>query len=92
MKQVNTFNVTVIAEVMILRTAGMGKFLNRHFKSGLVPEWVIKKLMQAPDKKNAGVQVAADFLKELSQFGDGVVLLALGWSEKVPEMLDLIDR
>ena len=38
MKQVNVFQVPVIAEVMILRTAGMGKFLNRHFRSGLVPE------------------------------------------------------
>jgi len=43
LKQVDTFNVPVIAEVMILRTAGMGQFLNRHLKSGLVPEWAIKK-------------------------------------------------
>jgi len=31
MKQANTFGTPVIAEVMILRTGGMAKFLNRHF-------------------------------------------------------------
>mgnify|MGYP000706475481 CR=1 FL=1 len=34
-KQVNSFGVPVIAEVMILRTAGMAQLLNRHLRSGL---------------------------------------------------------
>ncbi|NIV98933.1 methylenetetrahydrofolate reductase, partial [Candidatus Saccharibacteria bacterium] len=59
-KRVDTFNVPVIAEVMILRTAGMGRFLNRHLKSGLVPEWIIQKLAQAPDKQKASTEIFAD--------------------------------
>ena len=57
-----------------------------------IPQEFLKKMMEAPDKKNAGVLVAADFLQDLIQLGDGVVLLALGWSEKLPEILDLIER
>ena len=32
MKEGSPFGVPVIAEVMILRTAGMARFLNRHLK------------------------------------------------------------
>ena len=60
LKRVETFGVPVIAEVMILRTAGMARFLNRHLKSGLVPEWVIHKMDQAPDRLKASIEIFSD--------------------------------
>jgi len=59
-KQVKPFQIPVIAEVMILRTAGMARFINRHFKSGLVPDWVIKKLSEALDLEKASIDLFAD--------------------------------
>jgi len=53
----------VIAEVMILRTAGMAQFLNRHLKPGLVPDWIIKKLAKAKDRQNASIEIFADLVK-----------------------------
>jgi hypothetical protein len=50
MRQIGGFAVPVIAEVMLLRNAAMARFINRHFKPGLVPDWVIQKLDKAPDK------------------------------------------
>ena len=88
MNQVGTFNVPVIAEVMILRTAGMGKFLNRHFKSGLVPEWVIKKLMQAPDKTKASIELFADTINSLKDLCQGVHIITLGGEEKLGQYLN----
>lgn len=88
MNQVGTFNVPVIAEVMILRTAGMGKFLNRHFKSGLVPEWVIKKLMQAPDKTKASIELFADTINSLKDLCQGVHIITIGGEEKLGQYLD----
>jgi len=78
MKQVEPFRVPVIAEVMILRTAGMGKFLNRHFKSGLVPEWVIQKLMKAPNKKKASEELFADTVNSLKDICQGVHIITIG--------------
>jgi hypothetical protein len=49
-------------------------------------------MMQAPVKKDAGMQVAADLLRELAPLGDGIVLLAIGWKDRLPEFLDLIGR
>jgi hypothetical protein len=38
------------------------------------------------------MQVAADLLKELAPLGAGVVLLAIGWRERLPEFLERIGR
>jgi len=88
LKRVETFNVPVIAEVMILRTAGMGRFLNRHLKSGLVPEWIIQKLAQAPDKQKASTEIFADIVKGLKDLCQGVHIITIGGEEKLKYYLD----
>ncbi|OQY11815.1 MAG: methylenetetrahydrofolate reductase [Desulfobacteraceae bacterium 4572_19] len=88
MKQVDTFNVPVIAEVMILRTAGMGKFLNRHFKPGLVPDWAIKKLLQAPDQSKASIELFADTIKSLKDLCQGVHIITIGGEDKLANYLN----
>jgi 5,10-methylenetetrahydrofolate reductase len=88
LKQVNTFNIPVIAEVMILRTAGMGQFLNRHLKSGLVPEWVIKKLARAPDKQKASIELFADLVKGLKDLCQGIHIITIGGEHKLRHYLD----
>jgi methylenetetrahydrofolate reductase (NADH) len=87
-KQVNTFGIPVIAEVMILRTAGMAQFLNRHFKSGLVPDWIIKKLAGAPDKQKASIEVFADTIKGLKDLCQGVHIITIGGEERLRHYLD----
>lgn len=49
-------------------------------------------MMEAPVKKDAGMQVAADLMKELAPLGNGVVLHAMGWRDRLPEFLDSIGR
>jgi len=88
MKQVEPFKVPVIAEVMILRTAGMGKFLNRHFKSGLVPEWVIQKMMSAPNKKQASMELFADTVNSLKDICQGVHIITIGGVDNLVPYLD----
>ena len=88
MQQVNTFDVPVIAEVMIIRTAGMAQFLNRHFKSGLVPDWMIKKLAGAPDKQKASIELFADTVKGLKDLCHGIHIITIGGEEKLRLYLD----
>ena len=88
LRRVETFDVPVIAEVMILRTAGMGRFLNRHLKSGLVPEWIIQKLTQAPDKLKASTEIFADIVTGLKDLCQGVHIITIGGEEKLKNYLD----
>ncbi|MEJ2166032.1 MAG: methylenetetrahydrofolate reductase [Desulfobacterales bacterium] len=87
-KQVDTFGVPVIAEVMILRTAGMGRFLNRHLKSGLVPEWIIQKLARAPDRQKASIEIFSDIVTGLKDLCQGVHIITIGGEEKLKLYLD----
>ena len=88
LKQVNTFGIPVIAEVMILRTAGMASFLNRHIKSGMVPEWLIRKLAKATDKQKASIEIFADTVKGLKDLCQGVHIITIGGEEKLRYYLD----
>jgi len=87
-QQTNTFGIPVIAEVMILRTAGMAQFLNRHLKSGLVPEWIIQKLARAPDKQKASIEIFADIVSGLKDLCQGVHIITIGAEEKLKNYLD----
>jgi methylenetetrahydrofolate reductase (NADPH) len=88
MKHAGTFRVPVIAEVMILRTAGMAQFLNRHFKPGLVPDWIIQKLAKSPDKHKASMEIFADTVKGLKDLCQGIHIITIGGEEKLRYYLD----
>ena len=88
MNEVKTFGVPVIAEVMILRTAGMARFLNRHLKSGMVPEHLIQKLAKAPDKQKASVDIFADIVAGLKHICQGVHIITIGGEDKLKHYLD----
>ena len=87
-KQVQTFGVPVIAEVMVLRTAGMGQFLNRHFKSGMVPDWMIKKLAKTPEKQKASVDIFAEIVTGLKELCQGIHIITIGGEENLRHYLD----
>ena len=88
LKQAQTFGVPVIAEVMILRTAGMARFLNRHLKSCMVPDWIIQKLTRAPDKQKASIEIFSDIVTGLKDLCQGVHIITIGGEEKLKLYLD----
>jgi len=88
LKQAQTFDVPVIAEVMILRTAGMARFLNRHLKPGLVPEWITQKLAHAPNKQKASIEIFTDIVTGLKDLCQGVHIITIGGEEKLKLYLD----
>ena len=87
-KQANTFGVPIIAEVMILRTAGMAQFLNRHLKSGLVPDWIIKKLAKATDRQKTSVEIFAEIVSGLKDLCQGIHIITIGAEDKLRLYLD----
>jgi 5,10-methylenetetrahydrofolate reductase len=88
MKKVNTFGVPVIAEVMILRTAGMAQFLNRHLQSGLVPDRIIKKIAKAPDRQKASIEIFTEIVSGLKDLCQGIHIITIGAEDKLRYYLD----
>jgi len=88
LNQAQTFGVPVIAEVMILRTAGMARFLNRHLKSGMVPDWIIQKLAREPDTQKASIEIFTDIVTGLKDLCQGVHIITIGGEVKLKLYLD----
>ena len=88
MKQVAPLGVPVIAEVLLLRNAGMARFLNRHFKPGMVPDWVVQKLDKAADKKKASIELFADTVNGLRHLCQGIQIITMGGEGKLQPYLD----
>ncbi len=78
--------------LMFLKSVTMVRYLNNLPGVPSIPQEFLKMMIQAPVKRDAGMQVAANFLKEIAPLGDGVVLLAIGLKDRLPEFLDLIGR
>lgn len=84
--------IKVRTSLLYLKSVTMIRYLNNLPGVPSIPQEFQKKMMQAPDKKMAGLQVAAEFLRELQPLSDAVVLVSLGWKDRLPEFLNLIER
>jgi len=87
-KRVDTFGVPVIAEVMILRTAGMAQFLNRHLRSGLVPDWIIKKMAKSVDRQKSSIEIFTEIVSGLKDLCQGIHIITMGGDDKLRYYLD----
>jgi 5,10-methylenetetrahydrofolate reductase len=87
-KRVEPFGIPVIAEVILVRTAGMAHFINKYLKKGLVPRQIIEKLARSSQKEKASIEIFTDLINGLKDLCQGVHLIPVGWEEKLPKFLD----
>jgi len=88
MKRVEGFNVPILAGIIPLKSAGMARFMNKNVAGVFVPEELIDKMTKAEDRVATGIEIAAKLTKELKDVCHGVHIMAIGWEEKVPTILD----
>jgi len=92
METAKQFGKPVQLGVIIPKNAGMCKFMNRNVAGIHVPQEMIDAL--AADKERAkagitGVEIAAKIIKECRPYCQGVHIMALGWEDKVPALLEM---
>jgi 5,10-methylenetetrahydrofolate reductase len=90
MRRVGTVRIPVIAEVILVRSAEMGLFLNKHVKAGLVPNHIIEKLAKAPDKEKASIEIIRDLVKGLKDLCQGVHFIPIGAEDRISKYLDAL--
>jgi len=93
MEKAKQFGKPVQLGVIIPKNAGMCKFMNRNVAGVHVPDEMINAL--AADKERAkagitGVEIAAQIIKECKPYCQGVHIMALGWEDKVPALLEMV--
>ncbi|MGA1839487.1 MAG: methylenetetrahydrofolate reductase [bacterium] len=89
MKRVEKFGVPVLAGIIPLKSAGMAKYMNKNVAGIFVPDHLIEEMANAEDKEATGLNMAARLINDLKDLCQGVHIMAIGWEEKVPEILRL---
>ena len=90
MEKAKQFGKPVQVGIIIPKSAGMAKFMNNNVAGIHVPEEMIEELAADKEKAKAGitgVEIAARIIKECRPYCQGIHIMALGWEDKVPELL-----
>ena len=82
----------VLARILVLKSAGMARYLDHHQEGVHVPESVIARIQKAKDRTAQCLVCAAELISAVKKTGfSGVVLTTLGWEVKIPEILSQIE-
>ncbi len=92
MEKAKQFGKPVQLGIVIPKSAGMAKFMNKNVAGIHIPQDMIDELAADPEKAKAGitgVEIAARIIKECKPYCQGLHIMALGWESKVPQILEL---
>jgi len=87
-EKVSPFQVPIIAGITLLKSVGMARYISKHVKGTSIPEAIIDRLMKASDKQKTSVEIAAELVKAIRPFCQGIHLIPIGWESQIPVVLD----
>jgi 5,10-methylenetetrahydrofolate reductase len=88
MDRAKQFDKPVIAGFIILKSGNMAKRLNETLPGVHVPEPLIEEMDAAQDKSAKSIEIAARIISEIKPMCRGVHLMAIGWENRIPPILD----
>lgn len=89
LKRIDTRRVAVIPTVLLLKSAGMARYIDRNIKGISIPSDMIRGIQKAPDKPKECIRVAAETVRHLRDSGlAGVLISTVGWEDRLPQVLD----
>ena len=83
----NDIKTTVMAGIVLLKSAGMAKFMNKNVAGVYVPDNLIKEMEETKDKSAQSIEIAARLIKDLKPLCQGIHIMPIGWDRKVPLVL-----
>lgn len=93
MSRVQKYRVPVMAGIVVLKSAGMARFMNANVAGITVPESMIEEMgkTKAENRKEKAVEIAARIIRQVKPFCQGVHIMPLGWDELVPKIIEEAD-
>jgi len=89
MKRIDIKPLAVIPTVLLLKSAGMARYIDRNMKGISIPAEIIRDIQKAPDKAKECVRIAAEIISRVREMGmSGVLISTVGWEDKLPLILD----
>ena len=88
MKRIEGFKTTVMGGIILLKSAGMARFMNKNVAGVFVPEPLIKEMETTKDKAKTGIEIAARLIKGMKDMCQGVHIMAIGLEKRIPMVLE----
>ena len=91
MNQVKYLDVPVMVGIVLLKSAGMARFMNANVAGVHVPESLIEEMAGAGGRRartEKSIEIAARLIRQMKDLCQGVHMMPIGWEKLVPAVLD----
>jgi len=88
-KAAEGLDVPVLLGIVLLKSAGMAKYMNNNVPGVQVPEAIVQRLADTPkeDRKKVSAEITGHLIRQMKPMCRGAHLMTLGWDDVVPEVL-----
>ena len=80
--------VPIMAGIVLLKSAGMARYMNKHVAGITVPESLIAEIDSSKDKAATSIEIASRLIKQLKPMCRGIHIMSIGWDKIVPRVLE----
>jgi 5,10-methylenetetrahydrofolate reductase len=84
-KHLKTF---IMAGIVLLKSAGMAKYMNKNVAGVFVPDNLIAEMETTKDKSARSIEIASRLIRELKGLCNGIHIMPIGWDKKVPAVIE----
>jgi len=88
LSKIKHLKTTILAGIVLLKSAGMARYMNKNVAGVFVPDNLIKEIEETKDKVAKSAEIASRLIKELKPMCQGIHIMPIGWDKKVPLVLD----
>ncbi|MDP3042561.1 MAG: methylenetetrahydrofolate reductase [Candidatus Omnitrophota bacterium] len=85
--KIKEVKVPIIAGIVLLKSAGMARYMNKNVAGICVPEELVLEMEQSKDKAATSIEIASRLIKQLKPLCRGIHIMPIGWDKLVPEVL-----
>jgi len=90
MKSVEHIDVPILVGIVMLKSAGMAKYMNRSVPGVTVPDEIIQCLTDAAkeDRQKVSIDICGELIRDMKDCCQGAHLMTLGWDHCVPGIIE----
>jgi methylenetetrahydrofolate reductase (NADPH) len=93
LSKIKYLNTTILAGIVLLKSAGMAKYMNENVAGVFVPQDLIDEMksVSKEDRVKKSVEIAARLIKQLKPMCQGIHIMPIGWDKVVPKVLEAVE-
>ena len=87
-KAIEFLRVPIMMGIVLIKSAGMARFMNRNVAGVHVPDHLIDEMDDAASRSKKSIEIASRLIQEMRGMCQGVHIMPIGWERHVPAVLD----